>query len=108
MKNLSCQSATTQEWKPTAKKFACLEDKFFSLELNHVARRYNKVVDELAKIASGQTNVPLNIFARDIYKPSLVPKEAPEPAPHDDTSPADGSEAMQIDSDSNRVTLAAD
>ena len=98
----------TKGWRLTARKFGASKIIFFGLELNHVARRYNKVVDKLAKIASGQTNVPLNIFARDIYKPSLVPKEAPEPAPHDDTSPADGSEAMQIDSDSNRVTLAAD
>jgi ribonuclease HI len=29
-----------------------LEDKFYRLELNHVARRYNETVDELAKIAS--------------------------------------------------------
>jgi hypothetical protein len=30
-----------------------LEDKFHGLELNHVARRYNKTADELARIASG-------------------------------------------------------
>jgi ribonuclease HI len=30
-----------------------LEDKFYGLELNHVARRYNETADELAKIASG-------------------------------------------------------
>jgi hypothetical protein len=29
-----------------------LEDKFHSLELNHVARRYNEAADELTKIAS--------------------------------------------------------
>jgi hypothetical protein len=29
-----------------------LEDKFHGLELNHIARRYNEAVDELAKIAS--------------------------------------------------------
>jgi hypothetical protein len=39
-----------------------LEDKLFGLELNHAARRYNKVADELAKIASGRTTVPLNVF----------------------------------------------
>jgi hypothetical protein len=59
----------------------CLEDKFFGQELNHVARRYNEVADELAKIASRRTTVPQNIFARDIYKPSVVPKEVPEPTP---------------------------
>jgi ribonuclease HI len=30
-----------------------LEDKFYGLELNHIARRYNETADELAKIASG-------------------------------------------------------
>jgi ribonuclease HI len=35
-----------------------LEDKFYGLELNHVARRYNKTADELAKIASGRMTVP--------------------------------------------------
>jgi ribonuclease HI len=30
-----------------------LEDMFYGLELNHVARWYNKTADELAKIASG-------------------------------------------------------
>jgi ribonuclease HI len=36
----------------------CLEDKFYGLELNHIARRYNETADELAKIASGRTTVP--------------------------------------------------
>ena len=39
-----------------------LEDKFYGLELNHVARRYNETADELAKIASGRTTVPLDVF----------------------------------------------
>jgi hypothetical protein len=30
-----------------------LEDKFYGLELNHVARQYNEASYELAKIASG-------------------------------------------------------
>jgi hypothetical protein len=34
------------------KEVRCLEDKFHGLELNHVARRYNEVVDELTKITS--------------------------------------------------------
>jgi ribonuclease HI len=32
-----------------------LEDKFYELGLNHIARRYNETADELAKIASGRT-----------------------------------------------------
>jgi ribonuclease HI len=40
-----------------------LEDKFYGLEVNHVAWRYNKTADELAKIASGQTTVPPDVFS---------------------------------------------
>jgi hypothetical protein len=72
----------------------CLEYKFFGLELNHVACRYNEVADELAKIASEQTMVPPNVFSSDIYKSSVMPKEVSELAPHDDTPPADGPEVM--------------
>jgi hypothetical protein len=48
-----------------------LEDKFDSLELNHIACKYNEAADELAKIAVGQTTVPLDIFASDLHKPSV-------------------------------------
>jgi hypothetical protein len=40
-----------------------LEDKFYSIELNHVPRQYNEEEDELAKIASGRITVPANVFA---------------------------------------------
>jgi hypothetical protein len=56
-----------------------LEDKFYGLELNHVARGYNETVDELAKIASGRTMVPPNVFSRDIHQPSVKLDDAPEP-----------------------------
>jgi hypothetical protein len=56
-----------------------LEDKFYGLELNHVARRYNETADELAKISSGRTTVPPNVFFRDIYQPSVKLNDAPEP-----------------------------
>jgi hypothetical protein len=56
-----------------------LEDKFYGLEINHVARRYNETTDELAKIASGRTTVPPNVFSRDIYQPSVKLNDAPEP-----------------------------
>jgi ribonuclease HI len=61
----------------------CLEEKFHGLELNHVARRYNETVDELAKIALGRTTVPPDVFSRDIYQPSVKLDAAPEP---DETS----------------------
>jgi hypothetical protein len=60
-----------------------LEDKFHELELNHVAWRYNETADELAKIASGRTTVPSNVFSRDIYQPSVKLDDALEP---DETS----------------------
>jgi hypothetical protein len=61
------------------------------------------VADELAKIASGQARVPPNVFSKDIYKPSIVIKEAPEPAPDTSTPPAGEPKAMQI----NRVQVGA-
>ena len=48
-----------------------LEDKFDGLELNHIARKFNKAADELAKMASARASVPPNVFARDLHKPSM-------------------------------------
>jgi ribonuclease HI len=83
-----------------------LEDKFHGLELNHVARRYNETADELAKIASGRTTVPPNVFSRDIYQPSVKLDDVPEP---DETlvqpkvpSAAEG-EALRIEGERNGV-----
>jgi hypothetical protein len=56
-----------------------LEDKFYGFELNHVARRYNKTVDKLAKIASARTTVPPNVFSRDLHQPSVKTNDMPEP-----------------------------
>ncbi|XP_066317576.1 uncharacterized protein [Miscanthus floridulus] len=53
-------------------KLVCrLEDKFDSLELNHITRKFNEAMDELAKMASARAPVPPNIFARDLHKPSI-------------------------------------
>jgi hypothetical protein len=70
-----------------------LEDKFYGLELNHIARRYNETADELAKIASGRTTVPrtsspetcINLPLRSTTRPSprrprLSPRH-PRPSP---------------------------
>jgi ribonuclease HI len=54
------------------------EDKFYRLELNHVARWYNETADELAKIASERTAVPPNVFSRDVYQPSVKINDTPE------------------------------
>jgi hypothetical protein len=62
----------------------------------------------VAKIASGQTTVPLNFFSRDVYKPSIVNKEVPEHAPDTIAPPAVEPEAMQIDREQGKATLALD
>jgi hypothetical protein len=36
-------------------------------------------VDELAKIASGRTTVPPDVFSRDLHQPSIKTDDAPEP-----------------------------
>jgi ribonuclease HI len=56
-----------------------LEDKFYGLEVNHVARRYNETADELAKIASARTTIPPNVFSRDLHQPSVKTNDTPEP-----------------------------
>jgi ribonuclease HI len=83
-----------------------LEDKFYRLELNHVARRYNETADELAKIASGRTTVPPDVFSRDIYQPSVKLDDAPEPevtsAQPEVPSAAEG-EALRVEGEQNGV-----
>jgi ribonuclease HI len=92
----------------------CLEDKFYGLELNHVARRYNETADELAKIASGRTTVPPDVFSRDIHQPSVKTNDTPEPgkasaqpeeasAQPEAPSVAEG-EALRVEGERNGVT----
>jgi hypothetical protein len=68
MKNASCHDDKMEAYCNAVR---ALEDKFYGIELNHVPRRYNEEVDELAKIASGRITVPPNVFARDVAKPSI-------------------------------------
>jgi hypothetical protein len=88
-------------------KIRCLEDKFYGLELNHVAQRYNETADELAKIAPGRTTVPPNVFSKDIYQPSIQIDDAPEPeeasAQPEVPSAAEG-EALHVEEERNGVT----
>jgi hypothetical protein len=76
MKNSHCRDQKMEAYCDEVRR---LEDKFHGLELNHVARRYNETADELAKIASGRTTVPPDVFSRDIYQPSVKLDDAPEP-----------------------------
>jgi len=114
MKESSCHDPKMEAYCNAVRR---LEDKFDGLELNHVPRKYNEDADELAKIASGQTTVPPNIFARDISKPSVEFKDPAEPVPStaglsggnpqaDEVEPmdidfgttsADEAEAMEVD-----------
>jgi ribonuclease HI/transposase InsO family protein len=80
MKNASCHDDKMEAY---CKAVRAIEDKFYGLELNHVPRRYNEEVDELAKIASGQVTVPPNVFARDVAQPSVTL----EPQPSNYTEP---------------------
>jgi hypothetical protein len=83
-----------------------LEDKFYGLEVNHIARWYNETADELAKIASGQTTVPPDVFSRDIHQPSIKIDDTPEPeetsAQPEVPSAAEG-EAMRVVGERNGV-----
>jgi ribonuclease HI len=108
MKNARIQHGWVWLPPPYCEVVRHLEDKFFVLELNHIARRYKEITDELAKIGLGQTTVPPNVFSRDIYEPSVVIKEAYEPAPNTDTPLVGEPEAMQIDGEQGRTTLALD
>jgi hypothetical protein len=104
MKNSHCRDRKMEAYCDEVWR---LEDKFHGLELNHVARWYNETADELAKIASGRTTVPPNVFCRDIHQPSVKLDDAPEP---DETSAqpevplaAEG-EALRIEGERNGVT----
>jgi ribonuclease HI len=76
MKNSHCRDPKMEAY---CNEVRHLEDKFYGLELNHVARRYNETADELAKIASGRTTVPLDVFSQDLHQPSVKTNDTPEP-----------------------------
>jgi ribonuclease HI len=76
MKNSHCRDRRMEAYCDEVRR---LENKFYGLELNHIARQYNETVDELAKIASGRTTIPLDVFSRDLHQPSVKIDDAPEP-----------------------------
>jgi hypothetical protein len=76
MKNSHCCDPKMEAYCDEVRR---LEDKFYGLELNHIARRYNKTADELAKMASGRTTVPPDVFCRDLHQPSVKTDDTPEP-----------------------------
>jgi ribonuclease HI len=76
MKNSHCRNPKMEAYCDEVRR---LEDKFYGLELNHIARRYNETADELAKIASGRTTVAPDVFSRDLHQPSIKTEDTPEP-----------------------------
>jgi hypothetical protein len=100
MKSSSCHDPKMEAYCEEVRR---LEDKFHGLELNHIARRYNEAADEFTKIMSSRTMVPPDVFARDLYQPSVniradggVDKPSLDPPPKAE-APSIGAEAMQVE-----------
>jgi ribonuclease HI len=104
MKNSHCRDPKMEAYYDEVRR---LEDKFYGLELNHVARWYNETADELAKIASGRTTVPPDVFSRDLHQPPVKTDDTPEPgealAQPEAPSTAEG-EALRVEEERNGVT----
>jgi ribonuclease HI len=111
MKNSHCRD---QRMEAYCDKVRRLEDKFYGLELNHIARQYNETVDELAKIASGRTTVLLDVFSKDLHQPSVKIDDTPEPeeasaqpevpSPEPEEASAVKEEALPVEGEQNGVT----
>jgi hypothetical protein len=108
MKDSSCHDPKMEAY---CKEVRCLEDKFHGLELNHVVRRYNEVVDELMKITSNGAMVPPNIFSRDLHEPSIdtrMTKGADSPSldpPPEAEAPSTRADIMQTEGSTLPVDL---
>jgi ribonuclease HI len=101
MKNSHCRDPKMEAYCNEVRR---LEDKFYGLELNHIARRYNETVDELAKIASGRTTVPPDVFYRDLPQPSVKTDDTPEPekaSAQPEAPSAPESEALRVEEERN-------
>jgi ribonuclease HI len=103
MKNSHCRDPKMEAYCDEVRR---LEDKFYGLELNHIARRYNETANELAKIASGQTTVPPDVFSRDLHQPSVKTDDTPEPEkvlalPEAPSAPV--GEALHVEEERNGV-----
>jgi hypothetical protein len=76
MKNSHCHDRKMEAY---CDKVWRLEDKFYGLELNHIARCYNETADELAKIASGRTTVTRTPSPETYINPPSRPTTRPSP-----------------------------
>jgi ribonuclease HI/transposase InsO family protein len=104
MKNSHCRDPKMEAYCDEVRR---LEDKFYGLELNHVTRRYNETADELAKIASGRTTVPPDVFSCDLHQPSVKTDDTPEPEkasaqPEAPSAPED--ETLRVEEEWSGVT----
>jgi ribonuclease HI len=105
MKNSHCRDPKMEAYCDEVRR---LEDKFHGLEHNHIARRHNETADELAKIASGRTTVPPDVFSRYLHQPSVKTDDMPEPEkvsalPEAPSAPE--GEALHVEEERNGVTL---
>ena len=108
MKGSSCHDPKMEAYCNAVRR---LEDKFNGLELNHVPRKYNEDADELAKIASGRTTIPPNIFARDLAKTSVdfkdpVESGTPSAEPSVRNPSTSESEAMEMETETSSANEA--
>jgi hypothetical protein len=49
-----------------------LENYFDGLEYLHIMRGCDKVTDELAKLGSSKTVIPLEVFVQKLHEPSIT------------------------------------
>jgi hypothetical protein len=96
MKNASCHDDKMEAY---CRVVRALEDKFYGIELNHVPRRYNEEVGELAKIASGRVTVPPNVFTRDVAQPSVTLEPKPSNCTEPSGAPSNPAGAEPMDED---------
>jgi ribonuclease HI len=101
MKNASCHDDKMEAYCNAVR---ALEDKFYSLKLNHVPCRYNEEADELAKIASGRITVPPNVFAWDVARLSVNLESTPSSQEDASGAPSNPAREEPMDEDpSNEV-----
>jgi ribonuclease HI len=74
MKNSHCRDRKMEAYYDEVRR---LEDKFYGLELNHVARCYNETADELAKIALGRQRFPRTSSPETYINPPSRPTTRP-------------------------------
>src|SRR5436190_22735274 len=75
-KEYACTSTKMSAYYQEVRK---LEGTFDGLELTHVLRNDNSEADELAKIGSKRTLVPMGVFVQQLHQPTIS-KVSAEPA----------------------------